>query len=272
MIVSVIYVVLYLKKKMFLKKIENTPFDPALRVYLKKIVHYKNLSDHDKRKIEKSIQIFSSTKEFIGVDIMITDEIKTVIAFYACLLLLKLEDLGCYEDLKTIIVYPSPVVINKIKENNGIFQKEDFVIDGQSSSGTVIIVWNDAKSEAYHLTKNNLIIHEFAHEIDFMDGEIDGVPPMQRSKYLEWTSLLYKEFSKLQEKLLRDEDFGKYKILGAYAGTNEAEFFAVLSERFFESPKLLKKDFPQLYEKMYDFYKIDTLSLSEKKDSDEKSF
>ena len=250
---------------MLLQKIEETSFDPKLRKYLNKIVHYKNLNKEDKKKIEKSIQIFSATKEFIGVDIAITDEIKTVIAFYACLLLLKLENLGCYEDLKTIIVYPSPVVLNNIRENSGIFVKEDFVIDGQSSNGTVIIVWNDAKNEAYHLNQSNVIVHEFAHEIDFMDGEIDGIPPIEKSKYHQWSSSLYEEFKKLHTLSIDHKSFGKYKVLGSYAGTNEAEFFAVLSERFFESPQLLKKDFPKLYEQMYDFYKIDTLSLSKNK-------
>jgi len=239
---------------------------------LSRIIHYNNLSIKDKGKIEKSIQLFSKTKEFIGVDIKVTDEIKTVISFYACLLLLRLENLGCYDELKTIIVYPSAVIIKEIKENNGIFQKEDFIIDGQASNSTVIIVWDDAKKEAYHLTKDNLIIHEFAHEIDFMDGKIDGVPPLKGYKYKEWTILLYKEFLKLEDKVLKEEKLGKYKILGKYAGTDEGEFFAVLTERFFDSPMSLKKYFPKLYDKMYEFYKIDTLALNKMREKDAKNF
>ncbi|MDD4854529.1 MAG: zinc-dependent peptidase [Sulfuricurvum sp.] len=75
---------------------------------------------------------------------------------------------------------------------------------------------------------------KFAHEIDFMDGEIDGVPPIEQSKY---------------------------ELLGAYAASNEAEFFAVVTERFFESPVSLKLHFPELYDEFKDFYMIDTTQL-----------
>jgi len=244
-----------------LAQIDRMPFKEEHRKLLSKIPHYHNLSADDKVKIEHSIKRFVHTKHFIGVKMDLTDEMKVIIAFYACLLLLHIDTENCYDNLKTIILYPSPVVFDSVRNNGGIYTKENFVIDGQSANDTVVLVWHDAKYEAYHLRHDNVIVHEFAHEIDFMDGEVDGVPPLERSKYHEWTSVLFKDFKKLHEVALKDREWGKYKLLGSYAATNEAEFFAVVTERFFESPRSLKRHFPELYEELKSFYKIDPLTL-----------
>ena len=234
------------------------PFEEDQKRVLSRIKHYHYLTPDDKEKIERSILRFIHTKSFIGGgSVEVTEEMKLVIAFYACLLLLHIDTSNCYDNLKTIIVYNQPVVMDRVQNNGGIFSKEQFLIDGQSANDTVVIIWHDAKREAYHPRKENVIVHEFAHEIDFMDGEIDGVPPLERSKYHEWTNILYKEFEKLNQVALKNRDWGDYKFIGEYAATNEAEFFAVISERFFESPKSLKQKFPDLYNELKDFYKID---------------
>lgn len=201
---------------------------------------------------------FIYTKSFVGAkSAEVTDEMKVLIGFYACLLLLHIESENCYDNLKTIIIYSHPAMIEKVENNGGIFSKEQFLVAGQSANDTVIIIWDEANHDIYHPHHENVIIHEFAHEIDFMDGEIDGIPPMKRSRYYEWTGVLYKEFDKLNEVLLKDRDLGKYTLLGEYASTNEAEFFAVLTERFYESPQSLKKHFPDIYNELKQFYHVD---------------
>ena len=249
------------KRKRLLEKIAQMPFDPKFRKVLQKTPHYRHLSEADKEKIERSILRFIHTKEFIGVKMEVTDEMKVIIAFYACLLLLHIDTDNCYDNLKTILLYPSPVVLNSVRSNGGIYTKEDFVIDGQSANDTVVLVWHDARYEAYHLRHDNVIVHEFAHEIDYMDGEVDGVPPLERSKYDSWTKVLLEDFKKLNSVALRNRDWGKYKLLGSYAATNEAEFFAVVTERFFESPHSLKRHFPELYKELKEFYKIDPAAI-----------
>lgn len=244
-----------------IEKLLQAPFNKAYKQYLKNTPHYDKLSQEDKEKIQHSIILFINTKEFIGIGCEVTDEMKVIIAFYACLLLLHIKTENCYDNLKTIILYPSVVMSENLHAENGIFTKEKFLIEGQSSNETVVIIWHDAKKEAYHLSHDNVIVHEFAHELDFMDGEIDGVPPMARSKYKEWTKVLFSDFDKLNTIASKNRDWGKYKLLGAYAATNEAEFFAVISERFFESPKSLQKHFPQLYEELKGFYKIDMAAI-----------
>ncbi|MCF6205716.1 MAG: zinc-dependent peptidase [Sulfurovum sp.] len=239
-------------------------FPENYRHILERVPHYRKLSPDDKEKIERSILLFIHTKSFTGVKMDVTDEMKVVIAFYACLLLLHIDTDNCYDNLKHIILYPSPVVLKSVRENGGIYTKEDFIIDGQSANDTVVLVWHDARREAYHLRHDNVIVHEFAHEIDYMDGQVDGVPPLEQSKYHEWTSVLFKDFQKLSDVALKERDWGKYKLLGSYAATNEAEFFAVVTERFFESPHSLKRHFPELYDELKAFYRIDPIELVQK--------
>ncbi len=254
-----------LRKEEQLQKLRAMPFKEEYRTYLKSTPHYVNLSAEEQHKIERSIIIFSGTKEFIGVRLEITDEMKIIIAFYACLLLLHKTVSNCYDNVKTIIVYPNAVVFDNIQASNGIYKKEQFLIDGQATIDTVIIIWNDAKKEAYHLRHNNVIVHEFAHEIDYMDGVPDGVPPLEKSKYNAWTQEFYSDYKKLNEVILKNRDWGKYKLLGSYAASSEAEFFAVVTERFFESPQSLKKYFPELYNELKDFFELDTIELIKSK-------
>lgn len=223
--------------------------------------HYQKLSAADQIQIQHSIIHFIYTKEFLGIDLEVTDEIKVVIAFYACLLLVHKGTANCYDNLQTIVIYPHAIVSKQVKSYGGIYTKEQYMITGQSSNDTVVITWDEAKREAYHMRHNNVIIHEFAHEIDFMDGEIDGIPPIENSKYDGWVHMLGKEFNALHKISQKNRGWGKYKLLGSYAASNEAEFFAVVSERFFESPLSLKRHFPELYNEFMDFYQIDTVQI-----------
>ena len=247
----------YLKRRELIAEIAHTPFSPSYREVVERIPHYHKLSPEERKSIERSILLFIRTKEFIGVKTEVTDEMRVTIAFYACLLMLHIEGGNCYENLKTILIYPFAMVTEQVRGQGGIFSKEEMVLSGQSAGDTVVISWHDAKKEAYHLRHDNVIIHEFAHEIDYMNGEADGVPPIELSRYHEWSQVLYGEFERLNEVALKDRDWGKYKILGAYAATNEAEFFAVITERFFESPRSLKRHFPDLYQELSSFYNID---------------
>lgn len=256
-----LYLLFVLREKALQRKIENMPFPDAYIAILSKTPHYPKLSLQERQRLQRSILRFIHTKTFSGVGLTVTDEMKVIIAFYACLLLLHLTTESCYEALKTIIVYPHAVVVKEVKSAGGIFTKEQFVIAGQSSNETVVITWHEAKREAYHLRHNNVIIHEFAHEIDFMDGYIDGVPPLENSKYDAWASLLSKEFAALNRVALKDRDWGKYKLLGRYAASNEGEFFAVVTERFFEAPASLQHHFPELYKELEAFYRIDMAGL-----------
>jgi Mlc titration factor MtfA (ptsG expression regulator) len=261
---TIFFILLFLKdfrQNIFLSKLKKLPFPERYETIIARTPHYNRLSIADQTKLQHTIIYFIHTKEFIGVGLEVSEEMKVLIAFYACLLLIHKNCENCYGNLKTIIIYPHSVMIKQVQSYGGIYAKEQFMIEGQSANDTVVITWHEAKQESYHMRHNNVIIHEFAHEIDFMDGEIDGVPPIEQSKYDGWVNILFKEFNTLNSIVLKNRDWGKYKLLGAYAATNEAEFFAVATERFFESPVSLKLHFPELYNELEDFYQIDTAGL-----------
>jgi len=136
------------RKKKKLQWISSLPFSEEERSHLKHLSQYQHLSTEEKERIERSILRFIHTKHFTGVQLDVTEEMKIIIAFYACLLLLHIETKNCYDNLQTIIIYNQPVLIDRVQNNGGIFSKEQFLIDGQSANDTVVIIWHDAKREA----------------------------------------------------------------------------------------------------------------------------
>jgi len=259
--ISLFYLLYTFYKNKKLNKISHLPFTKEYISIVKKIPFYNKLTDTEQKEIQTSILIFINTKEFIGIDIKVTQEMKIVIAFHACLLILHIDTIKCYENLKTVIIYSHTIITKQINSNGGIYTKSDFLIEGQSANDTVIISWEDAKKDAYHIKESNVILHEFTHEIDFMNGEINGTPPLPYAKYDEWARVLSREFNALKEVSLKNRYWGKFKLIGDYASTNEAEFFAVITERFFEEPKALKQKFPDLYKELDSFYKINPIKL-----------
>lgn len=249
----------YFSRMRLYKKIKSTPFSPEDEVFLQKLPHYRLLPYDLKKVLQDSIRFFIATKEFRGVELEVTRQMQLVIAFYACLLQIKRRE--CYENLKTIIIYPNDVITRRVEANGGIFREGDFVLEGESSGGSVVIAWNEAKREALHPKGHNVIVHEMAHELDFEDGAADGVPLLAIGRYAVWSQVMYKEFEKLKAAFAKGRDLGKYAWIGSYAATNEAEFFAVVSELFFEKPWLLKKHFRDIYDVLKDFYGLDTAEI-----------
>ena len=246
----------YIKYKLLIKKLSKIPFPEKYKKYLSNLYHYQKLPNDLKIKIERSILLFMKTKKFIGVKIDVTDEIKVIISFYACLIVINRNE--CYEELEYIYVYPHTMILNTIQNNGGIYNKEIFLISGEAVGDSVVISWNEAKKDAYHLRHNNVIIHEFTHELDFESGIVDGVPPLERSRYNEWINVIGKNYEEFKQKIINHKSLDKYKLINPYGATNEAEFFAVLSEMFWTKPKTLKKHFPDIYEEFKNFFNFDT--------------
>jgi hypothetical protein len=210
-------------------------------------------------KLHLLILFFIEQKEFIGAKMIITDEIKVVIAFYASLMRLGFA-LNEKDHTNTIIVYPKHFIVDEVNSSGGIYHNETTILEGQSSNGTVVISWQDIKQNLTQPQRDNVIIHEFAHELDFEDGFADGVPVLESSNYRRWSEVFSKEFNILKKLTDERRAIEKYELLGTYASKNEAEFFAVCSERFFETPRALKENFPDIYEQLKIFYKLDTFT------------
>jgi len=242
------------------KRLKSTVFPKPYAKILQNLNHYKYLTHKDQEKIQLLILAFLENKEFLDTKMDITDEIKVLIAFYACLMRLGF-DFGEKDDVSTIIVYPNHFFVNHTDTIGGIKRNETMLLEGQSANGTVVISWQGIEGDIAHIHKDNVIIHEFAHELDFEDGLADGTPVLEGSNYSTWSNVFSNAFETLrtEAKKERSSEYGKF--LGTYALKNEAEFFEVCSERFFQVPKSFKRYFPELYNELKDFYRLDTAIL-----------
>lgn len=252
--------VAYFRRMWQYKKLNATPFPKTYESILQNIHQYRVLSPIYKEKIHLLILIFIDQKEFVGAKMTINDEIKVIIAFYACLIRLGFE-LGEKDHVSTVIVYPEHFIVNNSHISGGIYNEEISVLEGQSANGTVVISWQDIKHDIALQQKENVIIHEFAHELDFEDGLADGTPVLEGSRYKIWSKVFSKAFDTLKDQFNNGVASDRLTLLGTYALTNEAEFFAVCSERFFEAPQALKTYFPKIYQELKLFYRLDTQQL-----------
>jgi Mlc titration factor MtfA (ptsG expression regulator) len=242
----------FYKYKKKLKSLKKHPLDEKYKKYLQNIPLYYKLNDNDRKIIEYKIQRFWLEKNFIPVYLSLNDEMKTLIAFFGCILTLKFEEY-CYPLLEYIYIYPN--VIKKSIKREYIVE-EDIIISGEALKNSIIISWHEAIREIKKNSKRNVIIHEFAHILDFEDGLADGTPPLDKTELKNWKKYILSEFKKLKH--------SHHLFIDEYALTNEAEFFAVISEYYFMHPKTLKIHYPDIYEELKRFYKIDTYKLLEK--------
>ncbi len=240
--IFLIYIVFDIVKfKNYLQKLRKTPC--RCEKELEKIDIYNKLPDELKKTLEFKIKRFLNEKTFIPNFMQINNEIKVLIAFYACLPTIAYKNF-CYPGLKYIYIYPH-TIIKKHIEQNGVVKK-DILISGESVGESVVIAWDEAKREIFHYKKRNVIIHEFAHELDYEDGMIDGIPVFAYNDYDKFKKIFNTSFKKAQ----------KERIIDEYAFTNKAEFFAVTTEYFFLKPHTLKIHYPLLYAEYKNIFKI----------------
>jgi MtfA peptidase len=244
------------------KRLLAMPFPAAwLEIIERNVRFYACLPDVDRRELEGLVQIFVAEKTFEGCSgLELIDEMKVTIAAQACLLLLHRQT-DVYPRLDTILVYPSAYLARAVKPIGGpmVLEGESARLGESWTSGVVVLSWNDIKAGASDIHDGqNLVLHEFAHQLDREDGAINGTPLLeQKSQYLAWARVLSAEYERLQ----RDSRAGRSTVLDDYGATDPAEFFAVATECFFEKPRVLKKRHPALYEELKTFYRQDPARL-----------
>jgi Mlc titration factor MtfA (ptsG expression regulator) len=233
--------------------IDAMPFPAAWHLWLLNISHYRRLRSDERKRLERAILRFVHTKHFAGIGMDVTDEMKVITAFFACLLVRRYPDY-LYPALRTVIFYTGDFVVSEHRNRGGIVSEGEVALDGQTSDDTVVLAWNEARREAYFPSGRNVVIHEFAHLLDFADGAADGLPPLPRETEAAWTRIMAREFSALEKAVERGGYPHKYRLLGEYAATDKAEFFAVATERFFERPAEFRHAFTELYDLLDTFY------------------
>jgi Mlc titration factor MtfA (ptsG expression regulator) len=248
------------------EKLMRKPFPPEWQAILNRsVVLYRYLPDLLKKKLRGYVQVFLSEKTFEGYGgLEITDEMRVAIAAQACILLLGRKP-TFYPTLYTILVYPSAYVAKQTTVVGMMHVEEDSVRAGESwTRGEVVLAWDEVSQEAMDLAgTHNVVLHEFAHQLDQEDGRADGAPILGKSSsYITWARVLSGEFRELRRKALS----GTKDIMDAYGATNPAEFFAVATETFFERPEQMKLKHPGLYEELRSYYRLDPLKWFQKDD------
>ena len=243
-----------------IKQLAVMPFpDEWERILKRNVALYRYLPDALREQLHKDIKIFITEKHFEGLDgLEITDEIKVTIAAEASMLLLNRKN-SDYPKLSSILVYPSTYVTKQSTAvGGGLYIEGQSVRLGESwQHGSVVLAWDNVRQGAVNSQDgHNVVLHEFAHQLDQEDGIADGAPILEkRSSYATWARIMSKEYEQLRSNIKHH----KKSVMDTYGATNPAEFFAVATETFFEKPKQLKKKAPDLYAELKSFYNVDPI-------------
>jgi Mlc titration factor MtfA (ptsG expression regulator) len=248
------------------RRLLETPFPEEWKRTLERnMVHFGYLDAGEQQRLCQLVQLFVAEKEWEGVGgLELTDEMKVTIAGQACLLLLGLVDSlkgpELYANVETILVYPSTFIPRRQEESifaiPGIEHPMLPLIGEAHRRGPVILTWAAVRRSGRHPeVGHNVVYHEFAHKLDMLDGAVDGVPPLgDKEEYERWNRVCKAEY----ERLRALSDAGREGVLDPYGSTDEAEFFAVVTEAFFDAPIDLAEEYPALYEVLSAFYRQDT--------------
>jgi MtfA peptidase len=247
------------------KKLQSALFPPEWRKIIEThCPFYFQLPDPDRRELERHIQVFMAEKKFEGCGgLDLTDEIRVCIAAHACLLLLH-RHTDYYPGLQTILVYPSTYLAPTIRHvGSGVMEESHQPRAGESwREGAVVVAWDALYSGILAPESGyNVVLHEFAHQLDFEDGKADGVPllghgeswSVRKGRYAAWSRVMRVEYERLRGRVQR----GESTVLREYGATNPAEFFAVATECFFGKPFAMQQQHFELYEELKWYYQQD---------------
>ncbi len=254
---------MWLLKKWRRKRAANRPFpEQWLEIVRTNAPYYGKLPDADRKELLRHILIFVAEKRFEGCGgLEITDEIKVTLAAQACMLLLHRRT-DYYPRLHTILVYPEPYIAQGVKQIAGglVVEAEDVRLGESWRRGSVVLSWDNVRRGAADINDGqNVVFHEFAHQLDSSAGRGDSSSVLRyRSQFIAWARVMHKSY----EQLRRDVSRNRRTLLDRYGATNPAEFFAVATENFFERAKELKAVHPELYNELKNFYHQDPASLS----------
>ncbi len=245
-------------------RVAQHPFPAAWRKILQRRVPLvRRLPVDLQLQLKKHIQVFIAEKAFIGcAGLRITDEMRVVIAAQACLLILN-RAADYYPQLRQILVYPGAFVVQRNStDGSGVQHTQRQALAGESwSQGQVILSWQDCLEGAAHAGDGrNVVIHEFAHQLDQESGPANGAPlhVSDAPDYSpqRWSQVFHASYAQLQHQART----GHVGLLDPYGAQDPAEFFAVASEVFFEQPAELRLEYPELYRELAGFYRVDPSS------------
>lgn len=256
----------WLLPKWRLRRAVARPLPPEqVAILARNIVQYGAMDDLQRQRLARMVQYFLHQKKFVGcAGLEITDEMRVTIAGQACLLLLgrvgEHPKPAIYPTLAMILVYPGAFLApRKQVDASGVVTEERQDLLGESwGDGRVILSWDHVRRGAVTgegaAQAHNVVLHEFAHQLDSESGDTNGAPYLGSSeRYRSWSEVLSRDYANLRH----DAMWGTHSVLDHYGATNPAEFFAVATESFFEQPHQLAARHPALYDEFLKYYRID---------------
>ncbi|MDF1861528.1 MAG: zinc-dependent peptidase [Verrucomicrobiales bacterium] len=243
----------------------NSPLPEEWETVIRKdFPRYNELPSDLRNQLGGIARILAEEKNFeaCGGFPEITERVKALVCLQAALLLVKLPKHKFYPRLQSILIYPG-AFRDLGRRRFGVSEEaDDGSMLGQSwNSGSVILSWDSVVAGAKNDDDGmNVAIHEFAHQLDQVNGAADGVPILRsRDAYRQWAEVFERNYEELVEEV-NDRRRGREPLIDPYGATNPAEFFAVASETFYEEAQDLKKAHPDLYEQLQDYYGVDPAS------------
>ena len=242
------------------QRIRRQPFPPAWRDILRRRMPALAQMPADVQlQLKKLAQVLIAEKPFIGcAGLVVTDEMRVLVSVQAALLLLR-RGAGYYPQLRQVLIYPGAFVVDRSNAGAaGLVHQERRALAGESwQQGQVLLSWQDVLAGAADPHDgHNVVIHEFAHQLDQESGAANGAPWLREpARRARWAQVLGHEFQALQERLAQEES----GLIEPYAATNAAEFFAVVSELFFEKPAELALAHRALFAEFCGYYGVNPM-------------
>jgi Mlc titration factor MtfA (ptsG expression regulator) len=227
------------------------PISPIWRRTLQEhLAHYRFLGPAQRAKLEDAARIIEAETYWEGCGgLALDDRMRILIAANAALLVLE-NEAGHFESVTSVLVYPAGVIVPESHRGNGIVAGQTPILGQASFRGPIILSWSDALYGSQRIGARNVVLHEFAHALDMLGGIVDGTPPMPAGLRRRWADVCQREYDTLNDQL----ESGLRTVIDPYAATNPAEFFAVVTEHFFEQPHVLHDAHPELWEVFADYY------------------
>ncbi|PHQ24452.1 hypothetical protein CLH62_16240 [Marinobacter guineae] len=238
------------------------PFPKSWRRHMEtQVPLYRILPKHLKQALEQRVQLFLAEKEFYGCDgFEVNERVKLTIAGHACMLILA-RPYSDFDDVRSILVYPDAYHVRGVHSDGMVVRESHEIRAGEASSrGQVVLAWKECEHAAGNLhSSHNVILHEFAHQLDYLDGTADGAPPLSGEQAEHWQHTMTKAYEDLRHSLSHHHK----PWLDPYGATEPAEFFAVLTEAFFQQPGHLKDKQSEVYKALQGYYRLDPMNLSD---------
>jgi hypothetical protein len=226
-------------------------------ILARNVGHFPRLSPPEQAKLRDTTRVLIAEKEWEGCGgLHITDEMKVTVAAQAALLLIGFNGHDYFARVSSVVVYPSDFRTPQREDNWEDDELSDTISEGQAVyRGPVILSWDHVLAESRDPAGGyNVVVHEFAHQLDFLSGELNGTPPLGSAEAeANWVRVMSAALADHRAELAR----GHQTFLSEQAGDSETEFFADCAEAFFCNPHGLSGEYREVFDRLADYFRQD---------------